>query len=186
MQDDALTERSPLPPLAAPADPWFQLNETGDDLTVDNFITTLMSQTVNALRRVTTLPYARRFGLTVSEWRILALMAHARSIPFAELVVQSTSDKALVSRTLRLLEQRGLVSIEAEGPAPRKRLTCNITPAGEALQAQVIPVARKAQASMIRLMTPEERRVMYFALKRIHRQCLELDTRNEEDQTAGE
>ena len=181
MQDDALTERSALPPSTAPADPWSRLNETGDDLTVDNFITTVMSQTVNALRRVTTLPYAKRFGLTVSEWRILSLMAHARSMPFAELVVQSTSDKALVSRTLRLLEQRGLVSLEAEGPAPRKRLTCLITPAGEALHAQVIPVARKAQAAMIQLMTPEERRVMYVALKRIHRQCLEADASSGED-----
>ncbi|MEJ7686469.1 MAG: MarR family transcriptional regulator [Variovorax sp.] len=153
-------------------DPWSQLGEGGDGLTVDNFITTVMSQTVNALRRVTTLPYAKRFGLTVPEWRILALLAYARSIPFAELVVQSTSDKALVSRTLRLLEQRGLALLESEGPTPRKRLTCTITSAGEALHAQVIPVARKEQAAMIRLMTPEERRVMYGALKRIHRQCL--------------
>jgi DNA-binding MarR family transcriptional regulator len=181
MQDDALTERSTLP-SAVPTDPWSGLNESGDNLTVDNFITTVMSQTVNALRRVTTLPYARRFGLTVSEWRILSLMAHARSMPFAELVVQSTSDKALVSRTLRLLEQRGLVSLQAEGPTPRKRLTCNITPAGQALHAQVIPVARKAQASMIQLMTPEERRVMYVALKRIHRQCLEADASAGEDE----
>ncbi|SFP31360.1 MarR family winged helix-turn-helix transcriptional regulator [Variovorax sp. 770b2] len=181
MQDDALTERSTLP-SAVPTDPWSGLNESGDNLTVDNFITTVMSQTVNALRRVTTLPYARRFGLTVSEWRILSLMAHARSMPFAELVVQSTSDKALVSRTLRLLEQRGLVSLQAEGPTPRKRLTCNITPAGQALHAEVIPVARKAQASMIQLMTPEERRVMYVALKRIHRQCLEADASAGEDE----
>jgi DNA-binding HxlR family transcriptional regulator len=156
MQDDALTERSPLP-SAVHTDPWSGLNESGDNLTVDNFITTVMSQTVNALRRVTTLPYARRF-------------------------VQSTSDKALVSRTLRLLEQRGLVSLQAEGPTPRKRLTCNITPAGQALHAQVIPVARKAQASMIQLMTPEERRVMYVALKRIHRQCLEADASAGEDE----
>ncbi|QOF77575.1 MarR family winged helix-turn-helix transcriptional regulator [Variovorax sp. 38R] len=177
MQEDALSERS----AAAPIDPWSGLNESGDDLTVDNFITTVMSQTVNALRRVTTLPYARRFGLTVSEWRILALMAHARSMPFAELVVQSTSDKALVSRTLRLLEQRGLVLLEAEGPTPRKRLTCSITPTGEALHAQVIPVARKAQASIIQLMTSQERRVMYAALKRIHRQCLDVDAKNGED-----
>lgn len=182
MQDDAPTAAST--PSDAPADPWSGLDESGDGLTVDNFITTVMSQTVNALRRVTTLPYARRFGLTVSEWRILSLMAHARSIPFAELVVQSTSDKALVSRTLRLLEQRGLVALEAEGPTPRKRLNCSITPAGEALHAQVIPVARNAQASMIGLMTPEERRVMYAALKRIHARCLALDAGEAEDADA--
>jgi DNA-binding MarR family transcriptional regulator len=151
--------------------PWSQLDEAGDGLMVDNFITTLMSQTVNAIRRVTTLSYASRFGLTVPEWRVLALLAYARSTPFADLVAQSASDKALVSRTLRLLEQRGLATLESLGAAPRKRLTCAITPAGEALHAQVIPIARKEQAAMIRLLTPEERRVMYGALKRIHHQC---------------
>ncbi|VTU12836.1 homoprotocatechuate degradation operon regulator, HpaR [Variovorax sp. SRS16] len=181
MKDNISGERSHPSPSPGAIDPWSRLNDAGDDLTVDNFITTVMSQTVNALRRVTTLPYARRFGLTVPEWRILALLAHAHAIPFSKLVVQSTSDKALVSRTLRLLEQRGLVALEAEGPAPRKRLVCTITPAGEALHAQVIPVARQAQASMINLLTPEERRVMFTALKRIHRRCLDVGAPDGED-----
>ncbi len=154
-------------------DPWSELNDAGDGLTVDHFITTLMSQVVNAMRRSATLPYAQQFGLTVPEWRILALLAHAQRMPFAELVVQSTSDKALVSRTLRQLEQRGLVALEAEGSTPRKRLHCSITPEGLALHDQVIPVARKRQAAMIRLMTPEERRVVYGALRRVQRECLE-------------
>src|SRR4051812_21555342 len=80
------------------ADPWTDLNEAGDGLTVDNFLTTVMSQVVSAMRRSATLPYAQQFGLTVPEWRILSLLAHAKSLPFAELVIQSTSDKAPVSR----------------------------------------------------------------------------------------
>ena len=152
--------------------PWAELDEAGNGLTVDNFLTTLMSQTGNALRRTITLPYAEEFGLTVSEWRLLSLLAHAKRLPFAELVLQSTSDKALVSRTLRLLEGRGLVEIQAEGATPRKRLTCLITPAGEALHDQVMPIARQRQAAMIRLLTPEERRVMYRSLRKLHRYCV--------------
>ncbi len=81
------------------------------------------------------------------------------------LVVQSTSDKALVSRTLRLLEKRGLVELRAEGNTPRKRLTCLITPAGNVLHEQVIPLARRSQAEAIHVMTPEERVVVFRALK---------------------
>lgn len=148
-------------------DPWSDLPASGDGLTVDNFLTTVMSQVVNALRRSITLPYAQQFGLTVPEWRLLSLLAHAKSLPFAELVVQSTSDKALVSRTLRLLEKRGFVELVAEGNTPRKALTCSITPSGDALHAKVIPLARRSQAEAIGVMTPEERRVVYSALKRV-------------------
>jgi hypothetical protein len=94
--------------------PWTALDEAGSGLTVDAFLTTLMSQVGNALRRTITVPYADAAELTVSEWRLLALIAHAGELPFSALVVQSTSDKALVSRTLRLLEERGLVQEERE------------------------------------------------------------------------
>ncbi|EHP43099.1 MarR family transcriptional regulator [Cupriavidus basilensis OR16] len=152
--------------------PWAELDEQGSGLDVDDFLTTMLSQLVNALRRTVTLPYAKQFALTVPEWRLLALLAHARRLPFAELVPQSTLDKALVSRTLRLLEDRGLVKLDAEGSTPRKRLVCSITAAGLALHEQVMPLARKGQAEVIRLLEPEERRAMYQALRKLHGLCV--------------
>lgn len=132
----------------------------------------MFSKVGNALRRTITQPYAEQFGVTVSEWRLLSLVAHAGELPFAELVVQSTSDKALVSRTVRLLEQRGLLEIRAEGSTPRKKLTCLVTPAGAALHAQAIPVARQRQAEMICVLSPEEREGLYLALKKLGEHCL--------------
>lgn len=162
------------PPASLPeTDPWSDLSEAGDGLTVDHFLTTFMSQVVSALRRSITLPYAQQFDLTVSEWRLLSLLAHAKRLPFAELVLQSTSDKALVSRTVRLLEKRGFVEIQAEGNTPRKRLICFISPEGEALHEKIIPLARRSQAEVIRVMTPEERRVVFHALKRVQQSCLQ-------------
>lgn len=152
--------------------PWADLNEAGDGLTVDNFLTTLMSHVGNALRRTITLPYAEQHGITVSEWRMLSVLAHAHTLPFSELVMLSATDKALVSRTLRLLEERGLVELLNEGNTPRKKLICIISPAGQALHDQVIPIARQRQAAMIRLLNLEERRVMYRSLKKLQQACL--------------
>lgn len=170
-------KRSPEPeniadaPAAEPC-PWVDLNEAGDGLTVDNFLTTLMSHVGNALRRTITLPYAEQHGMTVSEWRILSVLAHAHTLPFSELVARSSTDKALVSRTLRLLEERGVVELQSEGSTPRKKLICIISPAGQALHDQVIPIARQRQAAMIRLLSPEERRVMHRSLKKLQQACL--------------
>ncbi len=165
--DDTL----PLPASEGDASPWDGLDAFGTGLTVDNFLTTRMSQAISLLRRTVTLPYAKAAGLTVSEWRILSLVSHAQKIAFALLVQQSSSDKALVSRTVRLLESRGLVRTESDGPTPRKRLTVFITPEGDALHAGVIDIARQRQAAMIRVMTPEERRGMYHGLTKLIGQC---------------
>jgi DNA-binding MarR family transcriptional regulator len=151
--------------------PWTALDEAGSGLTVDAFLTTLMSQVGNALRRTITVPYADAAELTVSEWRLLALIAHAGELPFSALVVQSTSDKALVSRTLRLLEERGLVALQAQGSTPRKKILCAITPAGRHLHDEVMPVARRHQAAALRVLTQEEREVMYRALLKLRGYC---------------
>jgi DNA-binding MarR family transcriptional regulator len=152
--------------------PWSALEPSGEGLTVDNFLTTMFSTVGNALRRTITQPYAEQFGVSVSEWRLLSLVAHAGELAFADLVVQSTSDKALVSRTVRQLEQRGLLEIRAEGSTPRKKLTCVVTEAGAALHAQAIPIARQRQAEMICVLSPEEREGLYLALKKLGQHCL--------------
>lgn len=155
--------------------PWTDLDEVGTGLSVDSFITTQMSRVGNALRRSITLPYAEKFGLTVAEWRMLSVLAEAKRLPFAELVAQSATDKSLVSRALRLLESRRLVQLEAQPGAPRKGLVCHILPDGLALYEQAMPIARQRQAAMLHVLTREEREVMYRALKKLHRHCLQGD-----------
>ena len=152
---------------------WADLDELGTGLTVDDFITTLTSRLVRVLRRTITVPYAEKYGMTVPEWRILSVLAHAGTLPFGELVVLSTADKALVSRTLRQLEARDLVSIVAVGNSPRKKLICTVTPEGQALYDKVMPIARQRQAAVIRELTPEERCVVFHALKKLQRHCVD-------------
>lgn len=149
--------------------PWSDLDEAGSGLTVNNFVTTRLSALINTLRRELTTPYATQFDLSVTEWRLLSLIAHAKSLPFSELVVQSTSDKSLVSRTVRLLEERKLVDVKPEGGTAGKRLTCSITPAGRALHAKIIPIARRRQAEALRVLSPGERDALFSAICKLQR-----------------
>ena len=151
------------------------MDEAGSTLTIESFVTTQMSRVGNALRRAITVPYADQFGVTVAEWRMLSVLAEARELPFPKLVALSATDKSLVSRALRLLEARDLVEIEAEPGAPRKGLMCRITPAGLTMYKQVMPLARQRQAAMLRVLTREERQVMYRALRKLHSHCLQGD-----------
>ena len=149
--------------------PWSNLEEGGAHLAIDDFLTTMMSHASNALRRAITVPYAEQAGLTVSEWRMLSVLAEAQQLPFMELVSRSAADKAQVSRTLRMLEGRGLLSLHAEQQGARKWQTCRISPLGQALYEQIIPLARQRQAAVIRQLGPEDRAVLYRALKTLRR-----------------
>ena len=152
------------------------MDESGEGLTVDAFITTLMSQVGNALRRTITTPYAERFGLSVSEWRLLSLIAHSERIAFSELVEQSTSDKALVSRGLKRLEMQDLVLLQGEGNTPRKKIFCQVTAKGAALHREAIPFARAAQAAAICAIAPEDRDAMFRGLMALREYCKSRET----------
>ncbi|MCW5671450.1 MAG: winged helix-turn-helix transcriptional regulator [Hydrogenophaga sp.] len=173
-QDEPLQKPAAAPPEAGADDidnPWADLAPDGAGLAVHDFLTTMFSHTSNGLRRAITLPYADRFELTVSEWRILSVLAHAGSLPFAELVELAAADKAQVSRALRLLGDRGLVQTQTPGPRGRKGLTCRMTEAGEALYQEIMPLARRSQAQMILTLSRDERRMLYTVLGKLRRQC---------------
>lgn len=174
--------KKPTPPSSPPAgtpaaeeappaaSPWDDLDEAGTGLAVGDFLTTVVNLASNAIRRTITLPYAQQFGLSMSEWRMLSVLAHAGELSFAELVARSATDKAQVSRTLRVLQERDLVAVRNQAGGGKK-LDCLITPAGRALYDQVMPVARRAQAAMIRHLTLQERRVVYGAMKKLRALC---------------
>ncbi len=161
--------------------PWVDLDDLGTGLTVNHFLTTLLSQVNNALRRDVTTVYAEKYGLSVSEWRVLSLVAHAGDISFGDLVTQSTSDKALVSRTIRLLESRNLVEIRPESPDAGKRLRCRITTAGKALHAKVIPHAKRAQAQVLRVLAPDQRDHLFHSLQILRHHLLASDGTDNDD-----
>jgi DNA-binding MarR family transcriptional regulator len=160
---------TPLPAGCDCASPWVALEESGARLAFDDFLTTMMSHATNALRRAITVPYAEQAGVTVSEWRMLVVLAEARQLPFMELVARAGADKAQVSRTLRLLEGRGLLSLQPEQQGSRKWQTCRISPHGQELYERVIPLARRRQAAVLRQLAEDDRVVLYRALKTLRR-----------------
>ncbi|MCK9507504.1 MAG: MarR family winged helix-turn-helix transcriptional regulator [Pigmentiphaga sp.] len=149
--------------------PWTDLPEDGSGLCVDDFITTRVVRTANLLRRQITMPYTERCGLSMAEWRLLSVLGQTGTLPFHELVSASATDKALVSRVLRALQQRGLVDLQAKTSNPRHGLLCALTGQGYALYEENMPHARAAQARALHLLSREERRTFFSVLDRLYR-----------------
>lgn len=150
-----------------PTRPWASLDREGSALSVHDFLTTRLSALMTALRRQVTMPYASDFGLSITEWRVLSLVAHAGTLAFSDLVAQSTSDKALISRTTRKLEMRNLLAINPESETAKKRIACSITPEGKALYEEVIVIARRRQAEILNSLTQDEREALFSTIEKL-------------------
>lgn len=155
--------------LDGPSDlnPWRDLDPDGNGLSVHDFLTTRLSAIMGALRKQVTMSYARSADLSISEWRILSLIAHSGTIPFSRLVVESASDKALVSRSVQALERRGLILTSPETETARKRIACRVSDQGQEVYDQVIAVARRRQAEVLTILTRQEREILFDILVKL-------------------
>jgi DNA-binding MarR family transcriptional regulator len=166
------TRRSPQRAPATETEcPWADIAEDGSNLTVDLLPSVPFVRLADLFRRNVTSPYADLFELTVPQWRVLALMGHFSPVPFGMLVSFSGSDKALVSRAARQLEERGLAQVVPDTQGNRKKITWALTPEGEAIYQELMPIAQKRAAGILRALSREERITLFTALRKLEAVC---------------
>jgi DNA-binding MarR family transcriptional regulator len=153
--------------------PWLNLSDDGRHLHIGHFLTFQITRLANAAKANVTRRYLRTFQLSVPEWRLLAMTFRFEPVRFSELVANSSMDKGQASRTLQVLTQRGLIATrDPSGRARRAADTSSpvilsLTPKGRKLYRTVLPVAQRNQAELLKVLTREERKVLYVILDKL-------------------
>ncbi|MFN3591808.1 MAG: MarR family winged helix-turn-helix transcriptional regulator [Thermaurantiacus sp.] len=142
-------------------------------LRLDQFLPYRLSVASNAVSQRIAAAYRSRFGLKIPEWRVLAVVAERGGANQAELVVATAMDKMTVSRAVTGLSVRGLIA--REGPAVDRRThRLRLTAAGEALHAEIAPLALALEAELLAALAPSEQRQLMDLLQRLEaRACAE-------------
>ena len=95
--------------------------------------------------------YAERFSLTVPEWRVMAVLGRFPGLTAGEVTERTAMDKVQVSRAVARLKKTHRIEQRAvEGDRRARHLF--LTEAGEAIYAQIVPLAldyeRRVAASL--------------------------------------
>ena len=83
-------------------------------LDLDRYVPALITSSPTSCRAARRVFYQKRFGVNVTEWRILSLLAIEPGISAARICHVIGFDKGPVSRNLAVMEERGLVTIKAD------------------------------------------------------------------------
>jgi DNA-binding MarR family transcriptional regulator len=140
---------------------------SGQVLDLDRYVPALITFIANKLSRSATVLYQKRFGVNVTEWRILALLAIEPAISAARICYVIGFDKGPVSRTLAVMEQSGLVTIRSDESDGRTH-AISLTPKGRTTHDQVIAVALERERRLLSCLRKDEREVLINLLGRIH------------------
>ncbi|MDE3176263.1 MAG: MarR family transcriptional regulator [Pseudomonadota bacterium] len=102
--------------------------------------------------------YRPRFGVGVTDWRLMALLAAEPWIVPVRIAESTGLDKAAVSRALRNLRAAGLVEASAE--PSRRRGVFALTTRGLALHDELAEAARERQRQLLHGFTAAERELL--------------------------
>jgi DNA-binding MarR family transcriptional regulator len=142
-------------------------------LRLQHYLPYRLSVAANAVSRVIQLAYEEKFGLTIPQWRLIAVLADEGALTQQELCGRTIMDKVTVTRAAQGLLRRRLVKRlpnSADGRSHRLVLS----KAGEALHAEVAPLALEYETKLLAGLKPEDIARLEQHLRLLERAAAEL------------
>jgi DNA-binding MarR family transcriptional regulator len=141
---------------------------------LERYLPFLFVSISNNLYRSASQIYQSRFGIGVTEWRVLTALAAEANSTANRLCEIAELDKAAASRSLKVLESSGYVAIAPHKSDARKRIV-TFTPAGLNLYEKILNVARDRQARIAAGLTAEETDTLIALLNRVRVNSAKLE-----------
>lgn len=143
-------------------------------LDLDHYVTYSLSVIDNMLALGAYRIYRKRFGVTVTEWRVLGSLALFAPMTANDICLLTRTDKAPISRAIARLIAAGLVKREADS-TDRRRIQLALTPKGRATHDRILPVALEREEKLLAALTADEVDQFRRLLKKLRRQAATLD-----------
>ena len=101
--------------------------------------------------------YAEPFGLSVTQWRVMAALGRFAPLTASEVGQRIVMDKVAVSRAVAGLMGRGLIE-RATDRTDRRRASLRLSARGRAMHARIVPLALGYQERLYKALDADERR----------------------------
>jgi len=140
---------------------------------LERFLPYELSVAANRVSRLFARRYAEAFGLSIPEWRCMAVIGQYDLVSATAIVERTAMDKVKVSRAVASLLGKGLVR-RSPHPGDRRLALLAFTGKGRRIYEQIVPLARQTEAALMTALTAEERAALSAMLGRLAARCLEL------------
>jgi DNA-binding MarR family transcriptional regulator len=144
-----------------------------DVLDLGGYVPYFLTAISNTWSRSSSRLYLERFGVGVTEWRVISQLAIEPGIAAQRICEVIELDKGAVSRSVAALVAAGHVRDQAD-PRDARRQLLVLTDSGYALHDRLIALATAREALLLAELSAEERADFTQYLRRIHARLPEL------------
>jgi len=152
-----------------------KLRRTTGSVTLDleRFLPYRLSVLSNTVSAAIAETYSTRFGLSIPEWRVMAVLGRFPGISAAEVAERTAMDKVAVSRAVsRLLDSSRIRRNFAD--ADRRRSILDLSTAGKRLYQRIAPMLLEYESALLSTLDTSERQQLDAILRRLADQASRL------------
>lgn len=120
-----------------------------DDFRLEEFLPFQLAVTTTRISRLFAKRYAEELGLSIPEWRVLAVVGRFGTASPSMVSEWASMDKVKVSRAAATLVARGLVK-QTQDPTDGRARLLRLTRKGSSLHQSAIPLARDIEQQLAR------------------------------------
>ena len=128
-------------------------------LELERFLPYRFSVLSNRISQTIASAYADRFGLAITEWRVIAVLGRYPGLSASEVAERTAMDKVAVSRAVARLLQRHLLQRDTHG-GDRRRSVLALSEAGYKVYDDVVPVALRYERELFAALDDDERAML--------------------------
>src|SRR5690625_34245 len=135
-------------------------------LELEHFLPYRLSVVSNHISQTIANAYAERFGISITEWRVLAVLGRYPELSANGVAERTAMDKVAVSRAVARLFKTGLIERETHD-SDRRRSVLRLSTAGYRIYDQVAPMALDYERRLLAGFSDAERATLARLIDRL-------------------
>ena len=110
--------------------------------------------------------YSSRYGLSVPEWRAMAVLGPYGTLSASEIVQRSSMDKVNVSRAIKGLQKANFLKRDIDGE-DKRRAVLRLTKEGREAYSILVPLIKELEANLLDDLDEAEKEILIRLMEKI-------------------
>ncbi len=126
-----------------------------DELILEDFLPYRLSVVSHTISTTIAKVYEKRFGVSIPEWRVIAILGRFPGLSAVEVADRTMLDKVAVSRAVTKLIRNGRIDRQF-ADADRRRSILNLSEEGKQVHDEIAPLALEFEHDLLQGMSAED------------------------------
>jgi DNA-binding MarR family transcriptional regulator len=143
-------------------------------LNLDNYVPAYLTYLAGKISNSASATYRPKFGIGITDWRIMALLATEPWISAGRVCDVIGLDKAAVSRSVHGMKSNGVVDVQRTGDEQSRQLIA-LTRKGLNLHDRIVKLSLARERQLLKSFSAAERKLLIKFLSRMHAQVVDTE-----------